>query len=123
MAKKKRILVVDDDPQVRESLHAALEGAGYEVLTCDNGIDGLANAEIRHPDLLLLDLMMPRRGGYAVLERLRDNRPENLRIVVITASRGTRHEVLTEMLGAHETLRKPFTMAELLECVGRHLPA
>ena len=68
---KKRILIVDDDPEISESTRLALEALGYEVEVARDGATGLALAERRRPDLMILDMMMPKRSGFLVLETLR----------------------------------------------------
>jgi len=69
--KKKRILLVDDDPEIVEALRYALETRGYEILVARDGNQGLVMAEREDPDLVILDMMMPKRSGFLVLERLR----------------------------------------------------
>ena len=69
--KKKRILLVDDDPEIVEALRYALENRGYEIIVARDGNQGLVMAEREDPDLVILDMMMPKRSGFLVLERLR----------------------------------------------------
>ncbi|MCA9263974.1 MAG: response regulator [Planctomycetales bacterium] len=117
----KRVLVVDDDPEIIESLRYALSSRGYEVLIARDGNQGLAMAERELPDLVILDMMMPKRSGFLVLEKLRRGREEPLRIIMITANEGSRHKAYAEMLGVDDYLRKPFSMERLLETVARLL--
>jgi len=72
---KKRILLVDDDREIVESMRIALESAGYEILVARDGNQGLVMVERDDPDLLILDMMMPRRSGFLVLEKVRRTRP------------------------------------------------
>jgi len=116
-----RILVVDDDPEVAHSLRLALRSQGYEVLVARDGNQGLAVAETERPDLAILDLMMPKRSGFLVLEKLRENEMAPPRVIVITANEGERHQDYAELLGVDEYLRKPFPMERLLESVRRLL--
>jgi DNA-binding response OmpR family regulator len=118
---KKRILLVDDDREIVESMRAALEANGYQILIARDGNQGLALAERESPDLVILDMMMPRRSGFLVLEKLRRSRPVPMRIIMITANEGSRHKAYAEMLGVDDSLRKPFPMDRLLESVGRLL--
>jgi len=117
----KRILLVDDDPEIIETLSYTLEAKGYQVLIARDGNQGLAMAEREDPDLVILDMMMPKRSGFLVLEKLRRTRPIPLRIIMITANEGSRHKAYAEMLGVDDYLRKPFAMDRLLESVGRLL--
>ena len=118
---KKRILLVDDDYEIIESIKLTLEARGYEILVARDGNQGLAMAEREDPDLMILDMMMPKRSGFLVLEKLRRSRPVPLRVIMITANEGSRHKVYAEMLGVDDYLRKPFAMDRLIESVQRLL--
>lgn len=118
---KKRILLVDDDREIVESMRIALETVGYEIMVARDGNQGLAMAERDNPDLVILDMMMPKRSGFLVLEKLRRSRPVPLKIVMITANEGNRHKAYAEMLGVDDYIRKPFAMDRLLDSVERLL--
>ena len=92
-----------------------------EVLVARDGNQGLAMAEREDPDLVILDMMMPKRSGFLVLERLRRSRPVPMRVIMVTANEGTRHKAYAEMLGVDDYIRKPFAMGRLLSSVGRLL--
>lgn len=117
----KRILLVDDDAEIIEALRYALEAKGHKVLIARDGNQGLAMAEREDPDLVILDMMMPKRSGFLVLERLRRTRPIPMRVIMITANEGSRHKAYAEMLGVDDYIRKPFAMDRLLDSVGRLL--
>jgi DNA-binding response OmpR family regulator len=116
-SKQTRILLVDDDYEIIESMRLALEAKGYGVLIARDGNQGLAMAEREDPDLVILDMMMPKRSGFLVLEKLRRTRPIPIKVIMITANEGSRHKVYAEMLGVDDYLRKPFAMDRLLESV------
>jgi DNA-binding response OmpR family regulator len=118
---RKRILLVDDDREIIDSLQIALEAAGYEVVIARDGNQGLALADRENPDLVILDMMMPKRSGFLVLEKLRRTRPVPVRVIMITANEGSRHKAYAEMLGVDDYIRKPFAMDRLLESVTRLL--
>lgn len=118
---KKRILLVDDDAEIIESLKYALSAKGYEILIARDGNQGLATAEREDPDLVILDMMMPKRSGFLVLEKLRRSRPVPMRVIMITANEGSRHKAYAEMLGVDDYIRKPFAMDRLIESVNRLL--
>jgi DNA-binding response OmpR family regulator len=120
-AATKRILLVDDDPEVVEAMRYALEGRGFQVLIARDGNQGLAMAEREDPDLVILDMMMPKRSGFLVLEKLRRTRPVPVRIIMVTANEGSRHKAYAEMLGVDDYIRKPFAMDRLLDTVERLL--
>jgi DNA-binding response OmpR family regulator len=117
----KRVLIVDDDNEIVESVKFALEQRGYQVLVARDGNQGLSMAEREDPDLVILDMMMPKRSGFLVLEKLRRTRPVPLRVVMITANEGSRHKAYAEMLGVDDYIRKPFAMDRLMESVEKLL--
>jgi len=117
----KRGLLVDDDAEIVESMRTVLESRGYEILVARDGNQGLAMAESEDPDLVVLDMMMPKRIGFLVLENLRRSRPVPVRVIMITANEGSRHKAYAEMLGVDDYIRKPFAMDRLLESVDRLL--
>ena len=116
-----RVLIVDDDHEIVESVRYALESKGYAVLVARDGNQGLAMAEREDPDLVILDMMMPKRSGFLVLEKLRRTRPVPLKVIMITANEGSRHKAYAEMLGVDDYIRKPFAMDRLMESVNRLL--
>ncbi len=118
-AAAKRILLVDDDADIIESLRLALEANGFEVLVARDGNQGLALTEREDPDLVILDMMMPKRSGFLVLEKLRRTRETPPRVIMITANEGARHKAYAEMLGVDDYIRKPFPMDRLIESVKR----
>jgi len=117
MAESKTILLVDDDPEIVAALRTVLQQKGYRVVTASDGNAGLAVAERERPDLVIVDMMMPKKSGFLVLEKLK-SRPESApRVMMITANEGSRHRAYAEMLGVDDYLRKPFAMDKLLESV------
>jgi DNA-binding response OmpR family regulator len=117
----KRILLVDDDVEIIESLKVALTAKGYEILVARDGNQGLAMAERENPALVILDMMMPKRSGFLVLEKLRRTQKDPMRVIMITANEGSRHKAYAEMLGVDDYIRKPFAMDRLIESVERLL--
>lgn len=117
----KRILLVDDDAEIIESLRLALESNGFKVLVARDGNQGLALTEREDPDLVILDMMMPKRSGFLVLEKLRRTRETPPRVIMITANEGSRHKAYAEMLGVDDYIRKPFPMDRLISSVKRLL--
>ena len=119
-AMPRRILLIEDDREISSTLSSVLDGAGYHVLTASNGIDGQRLIETERPDLVITDMMMPRLGGFPVLEFLKDF-PNPPKVIMITANEGGRHKAYAEMLGVVDYLRKPFAMDVLLESVRKAL--
>ena len=114
----KTILIIDDDREIASMLHGVLTGNGYKVYLAPNGIEGKGQIENLKPDLVITDMMMPRMGGFPVLEFLKtlESPPA---VIMITANEGGRHKAYAEMLGVADYLRKPFPMEVLLESVRR----
>jgi DNA-binding response OmpR family regulator len=117
----KRVLLVDDDSEIMESMRTVLESRGYEILIARDGNQGLMMAEKDEPDLIVLDMMMPKRSGFLVLEKLRRTRPVPVKVIMITANEGSRHKAYAEMLGVDDYIRKPFAMDRLLDSINRLL--
>jgi len=120
MAATKTVLIVDDDQELVEGLRMVLERQGFRVLRASNGHEGKAAIYNQRPDLVILDMMMPRMGGYPVLEHFRD-KPDAPPIIMITANEGSRHKAYAEYLGVVDYIRKPFAMERLLETVHKVL--
>ena len=120
MAEQKTILVVDDDLELSDGLRAMLERQGFRVIRASNGQEGKSAIYNQRPDLVILDMMMPRMGGYPVLEHFRD-KSDAPPIIMITANEGSRHKAYAEYLGVVDYIRKPFAMERLLEAVQRGL--
>jgi len=113
----KHVLVVDDDREIAETLRFALTEVGYEVSVAIDGNQGLAYVEAKNPDLIILDMMMPRRSGFLVLERLRQLCEIPAPVIMITGNEGTRHQEYAEMLGVNDYIHKPFAIERLLKSV------
>lgn len=114
----KSILIIDDDREIAGTLQMVLQNSGYRVQLATNGVEGQRLIEAIRPDLILTDMMMPKMGGFPVLEYLKtlqDPPP----VIMMTANEGGRHKAYAEMLGVADYLRKPFAMEVLLESVRR----
>lgn len=121
VAKLPKVLLVDDDGEIVEAMRYALEAHGFDVSVARDGNQGLALTETMQPDLLVLDMMMPKRSGFLVLEALRRNGQDKVKVIMITANEGNRHKAYAEMLGVNDYLRKPFPMDKLIESAKRLL--
>lgn len=119
---QKTILVIEDDRDISATIQGVLSAAGYKVLTANNGQDGRRLIQNQKPDLVLTDMMMPRMGGFPVLEFLAEL-PEAPPVIMMTANEGSRHKAYAEMLGVVDYLRKPFAMEVMLESVARAIAA
>ncbi len=116
MAEQKLILIVDDDRELVDAMRTMLERQGYKVIQAHDGHQGKQAIYNQRPDLVILDMMMPRMGGYPVLEHFKD-KGDAPPIIMVTANEGSRHKVYAEYLGVVDYIRKPFAMERLLETV------
>ena len=120
MAEQKMILIVDDDFELSDGIRAVLENHGHRVLQARDGQQGKQMVYNHRPDLMILDMMMPRMGGYPVLEHFK-GKTDAPPIIMITANEGSRHKAYAEYLGVIDYIRKPFAMERLLEAVAKGL--
>jgi DNA-binding response OmpR family regulator len=122
MAATKTILLVDDDADILGAMRTILERKGYRILTASDGNMGLAVAEREAPHLVVVDMMMPKKSGFLVLEKLKARPDQGPRVIMITANEGSRHRAYAEVLGVDDYIRKPFEMSRLLESVQKLCP-
>jgi CheY-like chemotaxis protein len=116
-APRPRILLVDDDPRVREVLRQALAMAGYDVVAAADGEEALAAYAAAPADLVITDLMMPRKDGVDTIRGLRARHPVP-KVIAVTATRGRFNRMTAARhVGAQHTLIKPFGMSDLLTAV------
>ena len=109
----KRVLVVDDEPNIVDILRFNLEREGYEVLTAEDGVQGLEMARSSDPDLILLDVMMPEMAGFQVCREIR--KADKLTpIIMLTAREEETDRVMGLELGADDYVSKPFSVRELM---------
>ena len=122
-----KILVVDDDPDILEAVTMILESQDYEVVTARDGVEGLATLKAEMPDLMILDLMMPKMDGWGVCKELQDPRwskYRNIPILILTSVREEasrrRYELETGLeLDVDDYLEKPFSPEVLLKRVSK----
>ena len=118
----KQILVIEDDEMVLNMLESMLQQAGYRVASATNGVDGLKRCRRDPADLVITDIMMPQKDGVETIRELRKEFPD-VKIIAVTGFRGRFNRLAAaENVGAHRTLLKPFTQAELLDLVEDLLP-
>ncbi|MFN2389670.1 MAG: PleD family two-component system response regulator [Actinomycetota bacterium] len=117
----KRILIVEDEEAVRDLEKFILETQGYEVMEARDGLEGLAKAEFRKPDLILLDLMMPDVSGGRMFDEIkRHPATAGIPIVVVTGKPDA-HELFDEEIGAQNVVMKPFEADTLLARIRDHI--
>ncbi|MCK4601247.1 MAG: response regulator transcription factor [Phycisphaerae bacterium] len=115
----KKILIVDDDRDILTAVELALEDLGPEIITAADGNNAIIQAEENSPDLVVLDMMLPQRSGFLVMEKLKrgKKRTDPPRVIMITGNQGIRHRQYAESLGVDLYLIKPFRMEKLVESI------
>src|SRR3981189_2421332 len=116
-AHQKVILLVGDDSEILASIGTVLETKGSRVLVAADGKAGLTVAERENPDLIVLDMMMPKKSGFLVLEKLKGRPGGLIPTIMITGNEGSRHRAYAEMLGVRDYIRKPFAMEKLVRSI------
>lgn len=109
-----RVLIVDDDVDVRESIEAAFQSEGALTQVCVDGQDAVRICNDDAPDLVILDMMLPKRSGFLVLEKIK-GREDSPIVIMVTANEGKRHQAYAESLGADRYLLKPVPLDRLLD--------
>jgi DNA-binding response OmpR family regulator len=118
---RKRILLVDDDEEVLQAMRVACEERGFDVLVARDGAEALIRVERDVPQLVVLDIVMPKRSGFLVLERLRQSPHHSPKVVMITANEEIRHRQAAEARGVDAFINKPFDIRDLLATIDRLL--
>ena len=115
---QKKILLIDDDYEIVAAMRAVLEAKGFRIVTASDGNAGIVAADRENPDLVVVDMMMPKKSGFLVIEKIKQTK-KLLPMIMITANEGSRHRAYAELLGVDAYLRKPFAMEKLVEEVQR----
>src|SRR5436305_14797936 len=119
----KRVLLVDDDNDILISMQAAFEPTGAIIDTAHDGNRAVELAEKNQPDLIVLDMMLPKRSGFLVLEKIKARKPKNSKpfVIMITGNQGARHKMYAETLGVSEYFNKPVKLDKLIATAERLL--
>jgi DNA-binding response OmpR family regulator len=119
----KRVLLVDDDNDILVSMQAAFEPTGAQIDTAANGNKAVELAERTQPDLIVLDMMLPGRSGFMVLEKIKARKPKNSKpfVIMITGNQGARHKMFAETMGVNEYFNKPVKLDKLVATAHRLL--
>ncbi len=119
---KKRILIVDDEEDIVETIQFGLELEGFECLVANDGEEALLKAKRENPDLILLDIMLPKINGYKIARLLKfDESYKHIPIIMLTARAQQTDIELGEETGADEYVTKPFEMDELVNMIRKYL--
>ena len=121
-AEDKRVLIADDDPVILRLIQVNLELEGYDVITANNGQEAVDKATAEHPDLVILDIMMPRLDGYQACEKLKaSDETKDIPVIFLSAKAQQGDIEKGESFGVAAYLTKPFDPTELLEVVEQQL--
>jgi len=117
------VLVVDDDPDVLTTLKMAFDSCGAKVTTANDGNKAVDMARRVAPDLIVLDMMMPKKSGFLVMETIKPDPAPGKKpfVIMITANEGKRHEIYARHLGVNDYVSKPFSTERILESASRLL--
>jgi len=119
---KKKILIVDDEPDIVETLKFLIESEGFESITAVDGEEALRKAKEENPDVMILDVMLPKINGYKVCRLLKfDSKYKHIPILMVTARSQEEDKVIGEETGADEYITKPFDINELLQKIHLYL--
>ena len=119
---KKKILIVDDEPDIVETLKFLIESEGFESIIALDGEEALRKAKEENPDLMILDVMLPKINGYKVCRLLKfDSKYKHIPILMVTARSQEEDKVIGEETGADEYITKPFDINELVEKIHFYL--
>jgi DNA-binding response OmpR family regulator len=119
---KNKILIIDDEPDIVETISFILRARNFDVTTASDGFDGLAKVKSVSPDIILLDVMMPGIDGYAVCVKIKsDKNTKNIPVIILTA-RGENDSVIkAHSSGADDYIVKPFNLVTLISKLGKLL--
>ena len=120
MDKQKCILIVEDEKNIVDILRFNLQREGYDTREAYDGADGLDKARSENPDLILLDVMLPKMNGFDVCQKLREE-GNNVPVIILTAREEEADKVLGLEIGADDYITKPFSMRELIARVGANI--
>jgi two-component system alkaline phosphatase synthesis response regulator PhoP len=113
---KKKILVVDDEPYVVRSLMFVLKKEGYKAIGASNGEEAIQKALEEKPDLIFLDIMMPKMNGYEVCQKLKENEETKDIYVIILTAKGQKEDKMKGVeVGANEYITKPFSPSKVVQ--------
>lgn len=117
-----KVMVIDDSNTIRRTAETLLKKAGCDVLTADNGFEALPIISANHPDILFIDIMMPRLDGYQTCALVKNNpKFKNIPVIMLSSKDGLFDRAKGRVVGAEQYLTKPFTKDDLLGAIRTHL--
>lgn len=117
-----KVMVIDDSKTIRRTAETLLKKAGCDVLTAENGFEALPIISAQHPDILFIDIMMPRLDGYQTCSLIKNNAKfKNTPVIMLSSKDGLFDRAKGRVVGAEQYLTKPFTREDLLGAIRTHL--
>ncbi|KKN56116.1 hypothetical protein LCGC14_0575490 [marine sediment metagenome] len=117
-----KVMVIDDSKTIRRTAETLLKKAGCDVLTAENGFEALPIISTQHPDILFIDIMMPRLDGYQTCSLIKNNAKfQNTPVIMLSSKDGLFDRAKGRVVGAEQYLTKPFTREDLLGAIRTHL--
>jgi twitching motility two-component system response regulator PilG len=117
-----KVMVIDDSKTIRRSAETLLKKAGCEVMTAEDGFDALSKIVEGRPDIIFVDIMMPRLDGYQTCALIKQNpKFRHIPVIMLTSKDGVFDRARGQLVGSDEYLTKPFTKNELLDAIKRHV--
>ncbi len=118
-----KVMVIDDSKTIRRTAKTLLKKAGCEVITVGNGYEALSMISDTRPDIIFVDIMMPRLDGYKTCALIKGNKEfKNTPVIMLSSKDGLFDKARGKVVGAEEYLTKPFTKEELLGAIKKHVP-
>lgn len=116
-----KVMIIDDSNTIRRTAEALLKKTGCEVITAEDGFDALAKIVDSRPDIIFVDVMMPRLNGYETCSIIRSNSEfENIPVILLSSKSSFCDKAKGAVVGANSYLTKPFSKDEFLEAIGKH---
>lgn len=121
-SEKKKILIVDDEPEICKALKIRVESSGYEAILASDGDEALKKVREMKPDLILLDIMLPKMSGFKVCRMIKfDSKYKKIPVIMLTVRAGKEDRLLGIQSGAEEYITKPFSDDELMLRIGKYI--
>ena len=117
-----KVMVIDDSNTIRRTAEALLKKAGYEVLTAADGFEAMSIITDQHPDIIFVDIMMPRLDGYQTCQLIKNNRRfRGTPVIMLSSKDGLFDRARGRIAGSEEHINKPFTQEELIEAIHKYV--
>jgi len=117
-----KVMVIDDSNTIRRTTEALLKKAGYEVLIAADGFEAMSMVTDHHPDIIFIDIMMPRLDGYQTCSLIKNNRQfKNIPVIMLSSKDGLFDRARGRIAGSEEHVNKPFTQQDLIQVITRHV--